>query len=150
MALKNAYATAGGIWDGLCAIGRVEGGAAHNAKALLFAQALREMAAVTSALGGRAETVFGIAGAGDLHVTQAAGRNRAYGEAVGRGGAPEAVAREMGERGELTEGYPAIRTAWQLVRERGLSGLPLLAALHAIVYEGAPVDATLRAVSIGS
>jgi glycerol-3-phosphate dehydrogenase (NAD(P)+) len=146
MALKNAYATAGGLWDGLCAIGRVDGGAAHNAKAQLFAMAVGEMARTALALGGRVETVLGLAGVGDLHVTEAAGRNRAYGEAVGRGGDPAAVARDMEARGQLTEGYPAIRTAWELANERGLRPLPLLGALHAIVYEGAPVEPTLRAV----
>lgn len=145
MALKNAYATAGGLWDGLAATGRVEGGAAHNAKAWMFAQAIREIASVVVALGGRAETVYGFAGVGDLHVTAAAGRNRAYGDAVGRGGDPATVGVEMSARGELTEGYPAIRTAWRLVNERGLAAsTPLLVALHAIIYERAPVEATLR------
>jgi hypothetical protein len=46
--------------------------------------------------------------------------------------------------GELTEGYPAIASAWRFARERGVAPLPLLAALHAIAWEGAPVGETLR------
>ena len=86
---------------------------------------------------------------GDLHVTSAGGRNRAYGDAVGRGGEPAEVAREMAARNQLTEGYPAIRTAWALARQEGLAPeLPLLRALHAIVYESAPVEETLRTLRI--
>ena len=50
--------------------------------------------------------------------------------------------------GELTEGYPAIATAWRFARERGVAPLPLLAALHAIVWEGAPVAETLARYGI--
>jgi glycerol-3-phosphate dehydrogenase (NAD(P)+) len=135
-----------GLWDGLCAAGRLAGGAAYNARALLFVEALREMRALVAALGGRSETVLNLAGVGDLHVTAAARRNRAYGEAVGRGGDPEVVAREMEARGELTECYFAIQSGWELARERGIEGLAFLRALYAIVYERAPVEPTLRAL----
>jgi hypothetical protein len=48
--------------------------------------------------------------------------------------------------GELTEGYPAIATAWRFARERGVSELPLLRALHAIIWEGADVRKSLGAL----
>ena len=124
-ALKNAYATGLGLWDGHV------GPDAHNARAACFTQALVEMRALVAAGGGRAETVDGPAGVGDLHVTAAAGRNRAFGERVGRGRPAREVAAEMLAAGELTEGYPAIATAWRFARERGVASLPLLAALHA-------------------
>jgi len=76
-ALKNAYATGLGLWDGLY------GADAHNARAACFTHAVDEMRRLVVAAGGRAETVFGAAGVGDLHVTAAAGRNRAFGERVG-------------------------------------------------------------------
>jgi glycerol-3-phosphate dehydrogenase (NAD(P)+) len=139
-ALKNAYATGLGLWDGLV------GAAAHNARAACFTQALHEMRDLVVAGGGREATVFGPAGVGDLHVTAAAGRNRAFGERVGQGKPARDVAAEMLAAGELTEGYPAIATAWRFARERGLAGLPLLEALHAIVWEGAAVGPTLAAV----
>ena len=78
-ALKNAYATGIGIWDGL--VGRD----AHNARAACFTQAIVEMRAIALASGGRAETVHGAPGVGDLHVTAAGGRNRAFGERIGKG-----------------------------------------------------------------
>jgi glycerol-3-phosphate dehydrogenase (NAD(P)+) len=139
-ALKNAYATGLGLWDGLV------GADAHNARAAFFTQALHEMRVLVVAGGGKPETVWGPAGAGDLHVTAAAGRNRAFGERVGRGRPAREVAAEMLAAGELTEGYPAVATAWRFSRERGFEDLPLLRALNAIVWEGAAVAPTLAAL----
>ena len=137
-ALKNAYATGLGLWDGHV------GPNAHNARAACFTQSVSEMSALVAAGGGQMETVHGAAGVGDLHVTAAAGRNRAFGERVGRGRPARDVAAEMLAAGELTEGYPAIATAWRFARERGVTDLPWLAALHAIVWEGADVRSTLE------
>jgi glycerol-3-phosphate dehydrogenase (NAD(P)+) len=143
-ALKNAYATGLGLWDGLV------GKDCHNARAACFTQALVEMAAIVKAGGGRAETVHGAPGAGDLHVTAAAGRNRAFGERVGKGKPAREVAAEMLAEGLLTEGYPAIATAWRFARERGVSGLPLLEALNAIVWGGADAAATLAKLELST
>jgi glycerol-3-phosphate dehydrogenase (NAD(P)+) len=137
-ALKNAYATGLGLWDGHV------GPNAHNARAACFTQAIVEMRALVTAGGGLADTVHGPAGIGDLHVTAAAGRNRAFGERVGTGRPAREVAAEMLAAGELTEGYPAIKTAWRFAREHGVTPLPLLEALHAIAWEGAEVGATLK------
>jgi glycerol-3-phosphate dehydrogenase (NAD(P)+) len=142
-ALKNAYATGLGLWDGHV------GPDAHDARAACFTQAIAEMRLLVAAGGGRAETVHGPAGVGDLHVPAAAGRNRAFGERVGRGKPAKQVAAEMLATGELTEGYPAIATASRYARERGVTGLPLLEALHAIVWEGAAVGETLARLRIG-
>jgi glycerol-3-phosphate dehydrogenase (NAD(P)+) len=136
-ALKNAYATGLGIWDGLV------GKDAHNARAACFTQAVVEMARLVEAGGGRRETAFGAAGLGDLHVTAAGGRNRAFGERIGAGKKARLVADEMRAIGELTEGYPAIDTAWRFARERGVLDLPLLEALHRIVWQDAPADTLL-------
>jgi glycerol-3-phosphate dehydrogenase (NAD(P)+) len=141
-ALKNAYATGLGLWDGLV------GAEAHNARAACFTQAIAEMRALVHAAGGRVETVHGAAGVGDLHVTAAAGRNRAFGERVGRGKPAAEVAAEMLAGGELTEGYPAIATAWRFAREQGVSGLPLLESLNAVVWEGAAVAPTLAKLTL--
>jgi glycerol-3-phosphate dehydrogenase (NAD(P)+) len=139
-ALKNAYATGLGLWDGAV------GAEAHNARAACFTQAIAEMRALVAAAGGRAETVHGAAGVGDLHVTAAAGRNRAFGERVGKGRPAREVAAEMLAAGELTEGYPAIATAWRFARERGVTDLPLLRALNQVIWEDAPVAATLASL----
>jgi glycerol-3-phosphate dehydrogenase (NAD(P)+) len=150
-AFKNAYATASGLCDGLQLVGHPE---MYNTKAMLFSQATVEIARMVVAMGGRRETAQGLAGVGDLHVTAAAGRNRTYGENVGRGGRPAAVAAEMSRQGELTEGYPALQTGWELLLLLAADGrlstgdFPLLHALHRIVYEDADVAATLASLRV--
>ncbi len=150
-AFKNAYATASGLCDGLQLRGHPE---MYNAKAMLFSQAINEIAAVVQAMGGERAMAHGLAGVGDLHVTAAAGRNRAYGERVGLGEAPDQVAARMLEAGELTEGYPALKTGWELLQQLvaegklALADFPLLAALHSIVYQGADVAETLAGLRV--
>jgi glycerol-3-phosphate dehydrogenase (NAD(P)+) len=141
-ALKNAYATGLGIWDGLV------GKDAHNARAACFTQSIVEMRRLVAAGGGRDETVIGAPGVGDLHVTAAGGRNRAFGERIGKGEPARHVAATMLAAGELTEGYAAIASAWRWAREQGVSRLPLLAALNAIVWEGAEVGPTIAALRL--
>jgi glycerol-3-phosphate dehydrogenase (NAD(P)+) len=136
-ALKNAYATGLGLWDGFI------GKDAHNARAACFTQAVVEMRKLVVASGGREATVHGSPGVGDLHVTAAGGRNRGFGERVGTGRPAAEVAAEMKAAGELTEGYPAIKTAWRFAKERGVTDLPFLEALHRIVWEGAAVAEVL-------
>jgi glycerol-3-phosphate dehydrogenase (NAD(P)+) len=142
-AMKNAYATGLGLWDGMV------GADCHNARAACFSQGIVEMARLALAGGGRAETVYGAPGVGDLHVTAAAGRNRAFGEGVGKGKPAKQVAAEMLAAGNLTEGYPAIATAWKWAAENGVKDLPLLEALHAIIWEDAPVAPTLAKLRLG-
>jgi glycerol-3-phosphate dehydrogenase len=94
--------------------------------------------------------VHGAPGVGDLHVTAAAGRNRAFGERVGKGKPAKQVAAEMLATGELTEGYPAIASAWRWAKERGVSDLPFLDALHRIVWEGAEVGPVLASLPLST
>ncbi len=143
-ALKNAYATGLGLWDGYV------GKDAHNARAACFTQAIVEMRALVRAAGGRDETVLGAAGVGDLHVTAAAGRNRAFGERVGQGRPAHEVAADMLASGELTEGYAAIAAAMRFARERGVGEVPLLEAVHSIVWGGGTVPQALGALKLST
>ncbi len=143
-ALKNAYATGLGLWDGWV------GADCHNARAACFQQAIVEMAKLVVAGGGRLETTYGPAGVGDLHVTAAAGRNRAFGERVGKGRRADVVAEEMRASGELTEGYPAIASAYRWATEQGVTDLPLLRALHRVVWEHADVGAVLSELTLST
>lgn len=149
-ALKNAYAIAIGLFDGLEKAGRVS--QSYNTKSAAFSEAVREIALVVRAMGGQDDTVFGLPGMGDLLVTAVAGRNRTMGELLGLGqmSAAEVLA-DMSARNQLTEGYPAVRTGLALVQQLAVErqvraeDFPLLRALHAILYENAPAWETLRA-----
>jgi glycerol-3-phosphate dehydrogenase (NAD(P)+) len=87
VALKNLVVMAVGAVKGqLEVVGEVPNGARmHNAAAAVFSQVLGELEHFVRALGGRFETVFGLAGAGDLFVTCQGGRNGRMGRLLGRG-----------------------------------------------------------------
>ena len=78
-AVKNVIAIAAGIVDGL--------GYGHNTVAALVTRGLAEISRLAVALGGRADTLAGLAGLGDLVLTctGALSRNRRLGQALGRG-----------------------------------------------------------------
>jgi glycerol-3-phosphate dehydrogenase (NAD(P)+) len=86
-AFKNFYAIAVGWAHGQNEILAATENSArnNNAAAVLFDQAIREMLALSKALGGTPESVWGMPGAGDLYVTCQAGRNSRLGHALGRG-----------------------------------------------------------------
>jgi glycerol-3-phosphate dehydrogenase (NAD(P)+) len=132
-ALKNVYALALGICDGLTSEAE---GKRDNLKALLFSRAVGEMIAVVEAFGGNSDTATGLAGVGDLHVTAQSGRNRRFGEMVGKGIKPREAYRRMLDEGEVAEGYRTLELALRFLRQSKVSetgSLPLLAALERIV-----------------
>ena len=90
-AYKNVVAIAVGICEGLTDR-LVERAFVHsyaNARAAVFAQGLIDMVRLTEAQGGRADTVLGLAGSGDLYVTCLGGRNGRFGRLLGEGQTPE-------------------------------------------------------------
>jgi glycerol-3-phosphate dehydrogenase (NAD(P)+) len=107
-AVKNVMAIAAGISDGL------ELGL--NARAALITRGLAEMMRLGVALGGRAETFMGLAGAGDLILTCTGdlSRNRRVGLALARG-VPLAAA--LAELGHVAEGVFTARAALRLAGE---------------------------------
>lgn len=141
-ALKNVYAIALGVCQGLA-----EGGGEpyHDLQAAAFARAVTEMVRLAGVLGGRAETVTGLAGVGDLEVTALSGRNRVYGARVGAGEAPDAALRAMQEAGQTVEGVPAALLACELVDQlvrfgalRDRSELSLLRQVADLLDGGPP------------
>lgn len=148
-AMKNAYAIALGIPDGL---EKRYGRPFHNLRAALFPLAVDEMCVLASLLGGEAVTVRGLAGAGDLLVTITSGRNRQLGELIGLGlPAADAVA-DLTASGTTVEGYPAVGLSHRLAELSFAAGridanaLPLLKATWRILYQGAHAEEELRNV----
>jgi len=124
--LKNAYALAFGLCDGL--------GLGLNTKAALLTRALPELARLGVALGGRRATFFGLAGLGDLVGTGLSdhSRNRRMGEELARRRpTEEALASIPG----VVEGIGSVRLERDLAARRRLR-LPLLEGIAAVV-EGA-------------
>jgi glycerol-3-phosphate dehydrogenase (NAD(P)+) len=130
-AMKNVLAVATGICDGM-QLGL-------NARAGLITRGLNEMLRLNLCLGGRAETIIGLAGLGDLVLTCTGdlSRNRRLGLALGRGiTLPEAVA----EIGQVVE---SVQTADEVMRlaDRFQLDLPISSRVHAVLHgETTPAD----------
>jgi len=126
-ALKNTIAIAAGVSAGL--------GLGHNSVAALITRGLAEMTRLVVACGGKAETMAGLAGLGDLVLTCTGGlsRNRSVGAELGRGRKlPEILA---GMHGAVAEGIFTTTAAVGLARERGVE-MPITEQMHAILHEG--------------
>jgi len=133
-ALKNIYAIAAGVGDGL--------GLGDNSKAALVTRALAEMIRIGVALGGEAATFQGLSGVGDLMVTcfSQHSRNRRLGEWLGGG-----IGREEAERrlGQVAEGVPATRSVSQLVGRLGLRA-PIAEVVHRMLFNALSPSEALR------
>ena len=128
-ALKNIIAIAAGICDGL--------GLGHNSVAALITRGLAEMTRLTVACGGRAETMSGLAGLGDLVLTCTGGlsRNRSVGVELGRGKKLAEIIEGM--HGMVAEGVFTTTAAVGLAHARGVE-MPITEQMHAILHEGKP------------
>ena len=126
-ALKNVIAIAAGICDGL--------GFGHNSVAALITRGLAEMTRLVVACGGRADTMSGLAGLGDLVLTCTGGlsRNRSVGVELGRGGKLRDIIAAM--HGMVAEGVFTTTAAVGLAKARGVE-MPITEQMHAILHQG--------------
>jgi glycerol-3-phosphate dehydrogenase (NAD(P)+) len=107
-AVKNVMAIATGVADGL--------GSGLNARAALITRGLAEVTRLVVALGGKAETMMGLAGMGDLILTctGALSRNRQVGLKLAEAKALEVILQELGH---VAEGVPTAHEVQRLARE---------------------------------
>lgn len=126
-ALKNVIAIAAGISDGL------ELG--DNAKAALLTRGMVEMARFGAARGAQPRTFFGLAGFGDLVTTCCSkhSRNRAVGEAIGRGETLEEILARMSM---VAEGVWTTKALFGPESDLGATALPIAQEVHSILFEG--------------
>lgn len=123
-AMKNVLAVATGVADGM-QLGL-------NARAGLITRGLNEMLRLAAAIGGKPETLMGLAGLGDLVLTSTGdlSRNRRLGLALGRGQSlPDAVK----EIGQVVE---SVQTADEVMRQADRHGidLPISKAVQSVLH----------------
>ena len=123
-AMKNVLAVATGVADGM-QLGL-------NARAGLITRGLNEMLRLAAAIGGRPETLMGLAGLGDLVLTSTGdlSRNRRLGLALGRGQSLQDAVREIGQVVE------SVQTADEVMRQADRHGidLPISSAVRAVLH----------------
>ena len=124
--LKNVYAIAAGISDGL--------GLGDNSKAALMTRSIAEMSRIGTDLGGKYETFSGLSGIGDLIVTCCSkhSRNRFVGEELGKGHDIDSVTKQMGM--VVAEGVKTTKSAFELITINKTEA-PIITELYKILYE---------------
>lgn len=124
-AMKNVLAVATGVSDGM-KLGL-------NARAGLITRGLNEMLRLNHAIGGKPETIMGLAGVGDLVLTCTGdlSRNRRLGLALGRG---VALAQAVREIGQVVESVQTVNQIMRLARAHGIE-LPISAQVERVLRE---------------
>jgi glycerol-3-phosphate dehydrogenase (NAD(P)+) len=125
-ALKNVYAIIAGMASAM--------GMGENTRSMLITRALAEMTRFAVQLGANPMTFLGLAGVGDLIVTCSSEKSRNYqvGFALGQGLSLEDAVERLGE---VAEGVNTIKVLKDKAEELQIY-MPLVAGLHAIVFEG--------------
>jgi len=127
-AIKNILAIAAGASDGL--------GFGHNARAALITRGLAETGRLSAALGGKRETLMGLAGLGDLVLTCTGdlSRNRRVGLALAKGQRLPAI---LAELGHVAEGVTAALAARALAAHHGIE-MPICEVVCRALHEDLP------------
>lgn len=136
--LKNVIALAAGMSDGL--------GYGDNAKAALITRAVKEMTALAVAMGGKAETLSGLAGIGDLIVTCQSkhSRNRKAGMLIGQGLSKEEA---MDKVNMVVEGVFSAESALAL-GEKYQVELPIIEQVNQVLFHGLSAKEAVRLLMI--
>ncbi|MCH7624641.1 MAG: NAD(P)-dependent glycerol-3-phosphate dehydrogenase [Chloroflexi bacterium] len=133
-ALKNIIALGAGICDGF-AYG-------DNAKASFITRGLAEISRLAVAAGGKALTIAGLAGMGDLIATCSSplSRNRYVGERLAKG---ESIKDIRSSMINVAEGVDTTAAALRLSKELDVE-MPITEGMYGVLFEGLPLQ---RAIS---
>lgn len=128
--VKNVIALAVGICDGL--------GMGDNTKASVITRGLTETTRLAMALGGKQETLAGLAGLGDLVATCASplSRNRTAGKLIGEGVAVADLSKHMTQTAEGTKSAAAVL---HLARKNNVD-MPITEVVVAVLEGNLTVD----------
>ncbi len=132
-AVKNVLAIGAGIADGL--------GYGDNTKAALITRGLAELVRFGRAVGARPETLYGLAGLGDLVVTATSrhSRNRQVGFRIGQG---EPLDKILAGMRMVAEGVHTSRVLHELAAKLEVE-LPLCEAVWRVLHRGEPPQAQI-------
>ena len=135
--LKNIYAIAAGICHGL--------NLGDNFQSVLISNAIAEMSNFVSTVHLVSRDVTESVYLGDLLVTaySSFSRNRTFGNMIGKGYSVRAAQMEMNM---VAEGYYAAKCI-HLINLRYQVNMPICRTVYEILYEGAPVEASIRRLS---
>lgn len=129
-AMKNVIAIAAGIIDGI--------GGGDNAKAALLSRGLAEISRLGVAMGAKPETFAGLTGLGDLVTTciSPKGRNRSFGERIGRG---LTTKQALAQTNSVVEGVATCESVCALADKYNVE-IPITRAVYQVIFEGKSVN----------
>ncbi len=133
--IKNVVAIGAGVLHGM--------GLGHNSMAALITRGLAEMSRLAVALGGRAQTLSGLAGLGDLVLTCTGdlSRNRTVGVALAHGHKLDEI---VGNMRMVAEGIKTTNAAVDLARRHSVE-MPIADQMFQMLHYGvSPRDAIRR------
>ena len=132
-AIKNVLAIACGMSEGK--------GLGRSAHAALITRGFAEMTRLGVALGGRAETVAGLCGLGDLVLTCSSpqSRNMSLGLALGQG---QTVEQALAGKRSVAEGYESAPAVRELALKTGVD-MPISLAVASLLSGETTVDAVI-------
>jgi glycerol-3-phosphate dehydrogenase (NAD(P)+) len=133
-AIKNVVAIGAGVASGL--------GLGSNASAALITRGLAEMTRLAVAMGGRAQTLAGLAGLGDLVLTcsGALSRNRTVGLQLAEGKGVEEIVTSMRM---VAEGIKTTAAAVDLAQRHAVE-MPISEQMHQMLHSGVSPREALR------
>ncbi len=134
--VKNVIAIASGIATGM--------GFGDNTRATLITRGLAEMTRLAMALGGKLESLAGLAGMGDLIATcsSTSSRNTSVGIRLGRG---ESLDDIVASTSMVAEGVRSSKVVLELARQHGVD-MPITEQVVAVCHEGKPAAEALVAL----
>lgn len=133
-ALKNIIAIACGIAEGL--------GLGFSTKASLMTRGLHEIRKLAVAKGCRPETMYGLAGMGDVCLTCGSllSRNCRFGYLLAQGMTPQEAQKKIGM---VVEGAYTCVSALQLSAQTHIP-MPITETVYKIIYEGLPIKKAVQ------
>jgi len=133
-ALKNVYAIAAGMADGL--------GFENNTRAGLITRGLSEMTKIGTAYGASPLTFLGLAGVGDLFLTCSSPTSRNYtvGYRLGKGEKLEDIINTLGS---VAEGVTTAKGLKQIVDDMDISAA-IATEIYEVLYEGKDVKTSVQ------
>jgi len=132
-AMKNIIAIAAGIIDGI-KLG-------DNAKAALLTRGLAEITRLGVAMGAKPQTFAGLTGLGDLVTTciSPKGRNRSFGERIGKG---QPLEQAQGATESVIEGIATCESVVALAARYNVE-MPITQAVYEVLFENKPVQTAI-------
>lgn len=135
-AVKNVLAIAAGICDGMQM--------GLNARAALLTRGLAEMTRLGLQMGGRAETLGGLSGVGDLILTCTGdlSRNRQVGMLLAQ---RNSLSNILDQLGHVAEGVYTAREVHRIAQQLGVE-MPICEAVYRVLYENLAADKAVEAL----